>query len=602
MADDTPRKLLAPGSTNATIMGTVLDEREVRYNLDTKRIHVGDGVTPGGYVFATAGEIGTVADEALVEIGSLVGVAQAWADSDTPPDPTDPASKSAKTLTAEARASAELANAVSSALVTYTFGYIGIDDPTPPADIDVGDGYVYTQNARVYGGVKTGPTSGTQTFELLTSAALVNYPGGNFPFSFASSYPAQSIGYALQKLGGVVNYGTMTTGVNEFVNREASMAVNASGTSRAADVKWSTRVTGTGNITEARPFETGTQLYFNGTATFSYGLIGYHRVGLDGTYSANVTSLRGIEWHVANEGNGTIDTAQCFQAGDVDFRGVRNTTGTGTINKLYGFRSNNLQGQGTDAGRVSSEAFGFVADDISQGAAETAGFVSRVSSGSGKWSFLGKSGAPSAFFGPLRLGDNVPPTDVLETNGYAKFASNGLKLATGGYHESSQHQSDYTHYFRNRHASAPQGIIVHFTDADPNNTSRVFLQCRGLTTDRLRVYANGSMVNATNSYGAISDATLKDLVGDAGAQLPDILALRVRKFRFIDGGPDAPLQIGLIAQEVEEVSPGLVSKDEDGLRSVAYSVVNMKMLKAFQELAGQVAALTERVAQLEGTN
>ena len=480
------------------------------------------------------------------------------------------------------------ADAIATALVTYTFGYIGIDDPTPPSDIAIDDGYVYTTAARVYGAVKTGPSTGEQKFEILTVAALGDVPGGSLGFSFGTSYNTGSVGYAFKQLGGVVNYGTMTTGVNEFINREATMSVNSGGTSRAADIKWTTRLNGSGNITEVRPFETGTQLYFDGTATFSYGIIGYHRVGLDGGYNANVTSVRGIEWHVANEGNGDIDTAQCFQAGDVDFRGIGSTTGTGVIGKLYGFRTNNLQGQGADAGRVVSEAFGFLADDISEGATETAGFVSRVSSGTGKWSFLGKAGAPSALFGGLRIGDNVAPTDVLETNGYAKLASNGLKLATGGYHESSQHAPDYTHYFRNRNATTPQGIIVHFTDVDPNNTTQMFIQGRGTTTDRFRVYSNGNVVNTNNSYGAVSDATLKTDVVDSGDQLADILALRVRKFKMI--GSDL-VQIGLIAQEVEQVSPGLVTTDADGIKSVAYSVINTKLLKAVQELAARVEAL-----------
>lgn len=491
-------------------------------------------------------------------------------------------------LAPEVAENAALASAAATALVTYTFGYIGIDDPLPPSDVGVGEGYVYTLDARVYGAVKTGPSSGDERFEILTVAALGDVSGGDLGFSFGTDYDPASVGYTFKQLGGIIDYGTMTTGVNEFVNRQATMSVNAGNTSRAADIKWTTRLNGAGDVTEVRPFEVGAQYYFDGTATFGYGLIGYSRVGLNGTFDANVTSARGIEWHIANEGNGTIDTAQCFQAGDVDFRGDGNSTGTGTIEKLYGFRTNNLQGQGDDAGRVTDEAFGFLADDISQGAVETVGFASRLSSGTGKWAFLGKGGAPSAMFGGLRLGDNVVPTDALETNGYAKLASNGLKIATGGYHESSQHNNDYTHYFRNRHASAPQGIIVHFTDADPNDTSQMFLQCRGLANDRLRIYANGNVVNSNNSYGAVSDRRLKTDIKDAGDQLSDILGLRVRSFKMI--GSDKA-QIGLIAQEVEEICPGLVSEDAEGIKSVAYSLVNMKLVKAVQELTARVEAL-----------
>lgn len=286
----------------------------------------------------------------------------------------------------------------------------------------------------------------------------------------------------------------------------------------------------------------------------------------------------------------------------MDFRGIGNTTGTGTIKNLYGYRANNLQGQGSDAGRVTDAAYSFLADDISAGATETASFVSYMSSGLGKWAFLSKQGAPSAFVGNVRYGDISVPTDKLETNGYAKLSSNGTKAATGGYHESRQHQNDFIHAFSNTHASAPQGVIVSFTGAAPNNTSQIFLMCRDSAVERLRIYSNGAVANVTNSYGALSDASLKTDVTDAGAQLADIMALRVRKYRLISDGPDATLQIGLIAQEVKNVSPGLVSQDAEGIHSVAYSVLNVKLLKAVQELAETVAALADRVAELEGKN
>lgn len=70
---------------------------------------------------------------------------------------------------AEASKSAGLAGTYATALATYTFGYIGINDPRPPIDIADGDGYIYTLNNRVYGATKSGD-AGVPQFEILTAA------------------------------------------------------------------------------------------------------------------------------------------------------------------------------------------------------------------------------------------------------------------------------------------------------------------------------------------------------------------------------------------------------------------------------------------------
>lgn len=108
------------------------------------------------------------------------------------------------------------------------------------------------------------------------------------------------------------------------------------------------------------------------------------------------------------------------------------------------------------------------------------------------------------------------------------------------------------------------------------------------TTTNLNIKVDGDVVNKNNSYGSISDLRLKENVTDATAQLADILSLRVVNFNFID---DTTKQIGLIAQEVQEVKPGLVAEGEDGMLGVKYSVLVPILLKAVQELAARVEAL-----------
>ena len=104
----------------------------------------------------------------------------------------------------------------------------------------------------------------------------------------------------------------------------------------------------------------------------------------------------------------------------------------------------------------------------------------------------------------------------------------------------------------------------------------------------------GNVQNTNNSYGAISDVRLKSNIRDAGPQLEDVLALHVVNFTLIDD-PEQMKQIGLIAQDVAEVKPGLVEEDrETGMLGVKYSVLVPILVKALQELAARVAVLEAR--------
>jgi hypothetical protein len=140
-------------------------------------------------------------------------------------------------------------------------------------------------------------------------------------------------------------------------------------------------------------------------------------------------------------------------------------------------------------------------------------------------------------------------------------------------------------------------------------------------TVSVRIFNNGNIQNTNNSYGSLSDTKLKEKIVDASSQWDDLKALQVRKYNFKkETGHQTHTQIGLIAQEAELVSPGLVSespdRDEDGndlgtvTKSVNYSVLYMKAVKALQEAMTRIetleAANTDLAARLTalegGTN
>ena len=74
--------------------------------------------------------------------------------------------------------------------------------------------------------------------------------------------------------------------------------------------------------------------------------------------------------------------------------------------------------------------------------------------------------------------------------------------------------------------------------------------------------------------------------------------IKVRKYRFKDN-PTGSLQIGVIGQEIETVSAGLVKTDDEGIKSVKYSVLYMKAVKCLQEAIAKIEVLETKVAALE---
>lgn len=110
--------------------------------------------------------------------------------------------------------------------------------------------------------------------------------------------------------------------------------------------------------------------------------------------------------------------------------------------------------------------------------------------------------------------------------------------------------------------------------------------------DRCYVYGNGNIVNSNNSYGTLSDISLKENIIDATSKLADILQLKVRNFNLIG---DENKQIGFIAQEFEEVFPSMIDVDgNSGKKAIKTSVLVPILVKAIQELKAELDELKNK--------
>ena len=197
----------------------------------------------------------------------------------------------------------------------------------------------------------------------------------------------------------------------------------------------------------------------------------------------------------------------------------------------------------------------------------------------------------------------------LASTGYLKASNTGAYTSATG----SGQSTSLTHFLRSDQ-NAPtvlatntstSGAVEGFSsDLAAGATGAHFVGSTGATRVFV-VTASGNVTNTNNSYGAISDLKLKENIVDANSQWSDIKALQVRKYNFKND--QAHTQIGLVAQEVELVSPGLVSKspdlDEEGndlgtvTKSVNYSVLYVKAVKALQEAMERIEQLEQRLTK-----
>ena len=155
-----------------------------------------------------------------------------------------------------------------------------------------------------------------------------------------------------------------------------------------------------------------------------------------------------------------------------------------------------------------------------------------------------------------------------------------------------------------RSSSTPFGYYYQSTDADPNNTSNyVFRALQNTGVNIYTIWSNGSV-------SARSDARYKKNIETArDGYLEDLSQLRVVKYNWYNHEDDAPKELGLVAQEVEEVFPGLVlnepEQDAEGndtgevCKSIKFSVFTPMLVKALQEAHARIEQLETRLAALE---
>jgi len=125
---------------------------------------------------------------------------------------------------------------------------------------------------------------------------------------------------------------------------------------------------------------------------------------------------------------------------------------------------------------------------------------------------------------------------------------------------------------------------------------------------KVQITGNGNITNRTNSYKALSDSRLKENIVTSGPKLADLLKVRVVDYTM--KGSTNTKYIGVLAQELEELFPNLVTelepspKDIEDGRTIKYKAVNYSsfdaiLIKSLQEQNAMLKNITKRIEAIE---
>jgi hypothetical protein len=204
------------------------------------------------------------------------------------------------------------------------------------------------------------------------------------------------------------------------------------------------------------------------------------------------------------------------------------------------------------------------------------------------------------------------------TNGIYGIGTNNVAISTNGSERARIDSSGNLLVGKTASGLGSNGF-----NAQPDGYISCSLAGSTSATDTLNVYSTGASayrfyvdmggtIHATSIViTAISDERLKENVRDIDTGLDSIMALKPRRFDWIDGkGQNKKNAAGFIAQEFENVFPECVGTSKAGEDGVEYKNINHETLipsivKALQELnsnlVAQVAALSQRLAALENS-
>jgi len=351
--------------------------------------------------------------------------------------------------------------------------------------------------------------------------------------------------------------------------------------------------------------------------------------------------------NMAQLGASGTKSSSTFLAGDNTFKTVSGTTinnnadnrvitGSGTANTLEGESSLIFSGDALTFTYATNPAIDVIDSTNTVKARHQAGNTSAV--------FGSASNHPVVFI----QGSGEVERMRIETNGVVLINRTSNNGSYPGMLSVNRSTNAITATIENTKTSGLGASILKVISAQNTTNSSYNMIDADPPSGRFLVRDSSNVQNTNNSYGAVSDERIKQDITDASSQWEDIKALKIRNFKL--KADTSKTQIGVVAQELEvsnmnglidEAPPEerdvalhsdfgtvvsgtadngatpIYEKDEEGndtdkitgyenvftagenVKSVKYSVLYMKSIKALQEAMEKIETLEAKVTALE---
>jgi hypothetical protein len=201
------------------------------------------------------------------------------------------------------------------------------------------------------------------------------------------------------------------------------------------------------------------------------------------------------------------------------------------------------------------------------------------------------------------------PTERMRitSGGFLKASSNGSYYgSTSNYHElRTAVSSNEIVQFTNTTAS-PYGLAIRYTGAAPNGTDNYFLTCADTSTTRFQARSNGGLANYSANNVNLSDINSKKDITPAAGTWDCLKEWEIVNFRYKDQPDDSDPNMGVIAQQVAESCPEVITvfqeatDDQPEKLGVKDQQMMWMAIKALQEAQLRIETLETEVAALKG--
>ena len=155
------------------------------------------------------------------------------------------------------------------------------------------------------------------------------------------------------------------------------------------------------------------------------------------------------------------------------------------------------------------------------------------------------------------------------------------------------------------------GLVINYYNAAPNNTGNEFIYCQDNVSQRFSARSNGGLANYSANNANLSDRNVKKDISPATGTWDCLKEWEIVNYRYKDQPDDADLNLGVIAQQVAESCPEVITifqeakeaTEDAPAREERLGVKEQQMywmaIKALQEAQVRIEQLESKVAALE---